>query len=46
MRPREEGAGMDGPRGGWDPQADEAGTSDLLRGTAERTIVDQGSGAA
>ena len=46
MRPREEGSEMDGPRQGWDPRADEAGTSDLLRRTADRAIVDQGSGAA
>jgi hypothetical protein len=46
MRPREEAAEVDGSRRGWVPRAGKAGTSDLLRGTAERAIVDQGSGAA
>ncbi len=30
---------MDGSNRGWDPRADEAGTSDLLRATAERAIA-------
>jgi glutamate/tyrosine decarboxylase-like PLP-dependent enzyme len=34
-----EGVEMGGSRRGWDPRADEAGTSQLLRATAERAIA-------
>jgi len=30
---------MDGSRRGWDPRADEAGTRELLRATAQRAIA-------